>query len=662
MHASLPLRASRAALFVALLISSAAVSAQPDTLFVVLPDTAAAELDIVRDTVGWTYQLAPLSVSVDELRLSESEATVSKTALHGALRRSGLHLVRRGVALGGDFALDGFSGTDVAVVVDGERYPSSCPNRMDPPATRVNPLEVAAVRVDRSAATTQAGLGGAVAFERARPAQSARVRFGLTQTGTAGVNTDAVLAVEGRGQRVSGRLLRGRSYADGGGDSFGTRYGYTDAAVAYSLVETAARGEWKDWRYGGSLAITRDLPFPFLMMDERDNRMWSAHLGWRDHKVYANRTRHLMDNGLRASAEQMRMETDATNLTVGATGSLGDATDYELYARRWDAWNTAAMAPMHDDPMPGMDEEPMAMRQHVVPDVRLVAASLSHGVEIGLFALNAKLGLRQAAADAERLAYFRTLYPEADAEHWAVPFGLSLGYTVPLGRKASVGFTAELASEAPAPERLFIGVRRTMGAPSWSGNPTLGQPVKTALRSVLVAGRLRLNAFASHVDGAVTLAAADAGDAAFVTYTNADALVAGFDARAEWVHLALSTSYTWGQNLDAGAPLAETPPLMARATAFSPSWHGLAATFTAEAATAQHRVATDVGETATPGWVRFDAGLAYEAAGVTLALEAVNLTDALYYEHLAYRRDPFSAGRTVFEPGRLLRLRLHVLR
>ena len=200
-----------------------------------------------------------------------------------------------------------------------------------------------------------------------------------------------------------------------------------------------------------------------------------------------------------------------------------------------------------------------------------------------------------------------------------------------------------------------------LGAPSWSGNPTLDQPMKTAVRTVLTTGRLRANAFASYVSGAVTLAAASADDAAFVTYTNADALIAGFDARAEWAYLTLSTSYTWGQNLDADTPLAEMPPLMAGATVFSPRWHGLAASFTAQAAAAQRRVATTVGETETPAWLRFDAGLAYEAAGVTLALEAVNLTDALYYEHLAYRRDPFSAGRPVFEPGRLLRLRLHVL-
>lgn len=623
--------------------------AQPDTMFVVLPDTSVAELEAVRDTVGWTYHLAPLSVSVDELRLSESEAAVAKTALHGALRHSGLRLIRRGAALGGDFALDGFSGSDVTVVVDGERYPSSCPNRMDPPVTRVNPLEVAAVRVDRSAATARTGLGGAVAFQRARPAQAMRVRFGLTQTGTEGVNTDAVLAVERGGHRVSGRLLRGRSYADGAGLPFGARYGYADAAVAYTLAEAGVQGGSSGWSYGGSFALTRDLPFPYLMMDERDNRMWSAHLGWRGHKAYVNRTRHLMDNGLRAGAERMPMETDATNLTVGLTGSFGEATDYEAYARRWDAWNV-------------MGAGAAMMRQRIVPDVRLVAASVAHEREVGPFALGAKLGVTRTSADAERLAFFRTLHPHADAVHWAFPFGLSLGYTTSLSRSATVGFTAEVASGAPAPERLFVGVQRAMGPPSWSGNPMLAQPVKSALRSVLTAGRVRANAFASYVRDAVTLASASAGDAAFVTYTNADALTAGFDARAEWAYLALSGSYVWGLNLDADAPLAEMPPLTAGATAFSPNWNGFTASFTAEAAAAQRRVAVAAGETATPAWLRFDVGLAYETSGVTLALEAVNLTDALYYEHLAYRRDPFSAGRPVFEPGRVLRLRLHVLR
>ncbi|MEP0547281.1 MAG: hypothetical protein ABJF88_10150 [Rhodothermales bacterium] len=641
-----------------LLAVAAPAAAQHDTLFVVRPASGAAGVDTTLfEEAGWTYQLAPLSVGVERLRLSETDAAVEKTALHDALRRGGLRLVRRGVPLGGDFVLDGFAGADVAVVVDGERYPSSCPNRMDPPASRVNPLEVADVRVDRSTATVQGGLGGSVSFTRARPSEAGRLRFGLTQTGADGMNTDAALSAERAGHRATARLVRAQSYSDGAGRSFGARYGYADADIAYTLAEASAQGERGDWRYGASLALTRDLPFPFLMMDERDNRMASAHLGWRGHKLYVNRTRHLMDNGLRTASERMPMETDATNLTIGLIGDGHDgATTYEAYVRRWDAWNTMTMPPMGD----GMA---MPMQQHIVPDVRLAAVALAHEVEVGRLAFGAKLGLtRTAVGDAERLAFFRVLYPNAVAVRWAIPFGLSAGYAAPLGRNATAGLTAEVASEAPAPERLFVGVRRAMGTPSWSANPTLAQPVKAAVRSALTTRRLRLNAFAAYVHDAVTLVPSSLGMDRFVTYANAEALLVGFDARAEWAHLALDASTTWGHNLDRDEPLAEMLPLTVGATATSPRWLGLTASVSAEAATTQNRVASAVGETASPAWLRFDAGLTYEVGGVTLALEAVNLTDALYYQHLAYRRDPFSAGLPVYEPGRLLRLRLHLVR
>jgi len=53
-----------------------------------------------------------------------------------------------------------------------------------------------------------------------------------------------------------------------------------------------------------------------------------------------------------------------------------------------------------------------------------------------------------------------------------------------------------------------------------------------------------------------------------------------------------------------------------------------------------------------------DAGLSYDLRNASVLLEVTNVTDARYYHHLSFFRDPFAAGVHVYEPGRVVRLGL----
>jgi iron complex outermembrane recepter protein len=454
-------------------------------------------------------------------------------------------------------------------------------------------------------------------------------------------------------------MIQGQSYRDGSNLTFGDRYGYAAPDVDYRLIETSMHGRRGGLSYGASVSHTMDLPFPYLMMDERDNLMWSLQTGWREHKVYANRTVHTMDNGLRTSASMMPMSTETTHLTLGASGP-----GYDLYVRRWNGWNEISMPQPAGAGMHGANQhggQAHVMRQHIIPDIVTASASASHRLERGAWTLSGRVGVTTSGiGDDQQLAFFEGAFAQPAARRWFVPFGLSATYRLPsLAPGWAAGVTAEVASEAPAPERLYVGVRRPAPRPTWTGNPTLAQPVKASVRTTVAGDLVRADAFVAYVHGHVTLDGVVMDDRRYVTYSNADALLAGLTVRAERDPITVSAGYTWGQRLDGGEPLAEISPLTAAISARVPVASRLTATAAAEGAMAQRRVSVVAQEEPSAAWLRFDAGLAYDLGPATMTFELENVTDALYYRHLSFRRDPFSAGTPVYEPGRTIRLAVY---
>jgi iron complex outermembrane receptor protein len=587
------------------------------------------------------YALRSVEVTARSLEWGATEVLFSKEDLHRVLAQSEVELVRKGAFLASDVYMDGFAGGTVEIVIDGERFPNSCPRRMDPPAARVNPLEMARIQVDKSSAQPQSGIGGKIAFERARPAEAWTVRGGVTGRSLVGENVDAALALEGHRHRITGRILSKQPYEDARGRAFDERYGYV-GTPRYHLYETSLSGEQGPWQYDASLLISEDIPFPYLQMDERENVLWSASAGYGEHKVYVNHTHHLMDNDLRSSSNMMGMETDASNFTLGASGPF-----YEAYYRRWDAWNTMDM---------GMKQ----MRQHLMPDLRMASATASHTVRWQPVSLSAKVGLtRIGIADEGRLDLYRQQFAGANAERWFVPFSAVARYTHLLARDWTLGLVAEVASEAPIPEQMYIALKRPGNKPMWTGNPTLDAPIKTTLRGSVQSGWFTGDVYATHVHDFAGLVATGTEAVPVVTYDEIDAFMAGVNMRAAWPLADVKASYTWAHNRTHGEPLAETPSLRGQVTFRTPVVQGLQARSSVHAAAAQGRVAERLGEMTTPAWARVDLGLSYALREeMRLTLDVENVTDALYHRHLSYLRDPFSSGLTVFEPGRTLRLGL----
>ncbi len=575
-----------------------------------------------------------------------------REAMPRVLERSGVDLIRRGPSFAADLFVDGFKRSDIAVVVDNQHFYNACPNRMDVPVVRINPLEVHATRLILSSVDVAASLGGVLKVDRRIPGEAVVPMGYLQAFGGAEEGLDVGAAVEGWRHGVYARYTEARPYVDAQGRTFQDLYGYrTDARTAYRVGEISLRGKQASLLYGLSVASYRDVLFPYLLMDERDNLGWEAFVEYEGHRLYANGFRHLMDNGLRTSSAMMPMETDARTWVVGLTR----ADRYNLVVRRWIADNTMTMM------MNGM---PMEMSQRMLDILQVrVTATLSRVLNETVQG-KVRVGLEYASREDGRDDLLSMVVPQVSRRRMLPLVGVGLQ-----AQQGPVQLFLEGALESMDPEYLFIQLRRGtmngMQQPYWVGNPDLRQPIKGAVRARLPLRKggavLSLETFASYVKDYVEATRTVVQNIPIHTYRNVDALVGGFRLMGQYRFLHLEAHYTWAQNLTDDLPLSEVPPLHVRAElrprkswgvwSLSPR---LAVTYEAQ----QDRINPNLQETVTPSWYRLDAGAVVGWKGLRLEVTVENLTNELYYRHLSYLRSPFRSGVKVYEPGRRIAVSL----
>lgn len=587
------------------------------------------------DTTKVYHIQTVVEVTGKRITPTKRDFPVAKGQFNTILNTNGFSLIRKGTFFAQDIYADGLKRGDIQVVVDGERYHSACPNRMDSPLTRANPLEMASIDMVKNTATLHAGLGGAVNYHREKPQNPLKIRAGLSQAAGVTENSDAAFMLNAKDHRVNARYATGRGYEDGDGRSFIDRYGYKQN-YTYRLAEGSVIGKRDAWQYRTAFTYTEDVMFPYLQMDERVNRVWSGFVSYKGNKLYTNHTSHVMDNGLRVS--NMSMVTDATNFTVGATGSF-----YEVYYRNWDADNNIT-TPM------------TSIENHLIPNVSVASAALQKQIDKPHWGISGKAGLMyHKMGDAERLAFFKALYPDAEDSRLLPTFGLNAYFKTMLSKEVLGVVSAELASDAPATENMYITVQKPMGKPYWLGNPTMDAPLKAGMRARAMYKGAALEFFATHIWNYVNFTKASAGMVNYMTYDNIDAVLTGFNFTGEWKYVDLNASYAWAENKTGDSPLSEIPPLTVTTTLKSPSYKGLKAQLRHTYADAQTRIDESLDESTTPAWNRFDLGVSYKSRGIRFALEVENLTDELYYRHMSYLRNPYASGVTLYEPGRTFR-------
>jgi len=584
------------------------------------------------------FQLNEIEIRAKRINLGEYSNAITKDRLNNILDNNGFSLIRKGVYFAQDIYADGFKRGDINVVVDGERYHSACPNRMDSPLIRVNPLELSSVELVKNGCNIQSGLAGIVQFRRTVPEKEMKIRANISGSAGAMDGLDLAVATDLENHRISFRYAEGNPYKDADGNSFKDSYGYKDN-FKYKLAEAMFRGALKDISYGMSFTYTDNVSFPYLRMDERLNWVYSAFAKYENHKVYFNYTHHIMDNALRVSP--MFMETDAKNLTIGAIGDF-----YEVVYRNWDADNVFR-SPKFD------------FTNQLIPNVSSYLVNLFKMFKLSEFIIHSKLGMSyQNVGETERQAFYQTVHKDAGTSRLFPIFSLGASYTKTISNNLGAGFMIEVNSEAPETETMFIAVKKPLGKPFWSGNPTLTQPIKSTLRGSVNYSNFVLELYGTQVWNYVNLTKVNSNGSMFLSYNNIDAIMLGANLNGKYEFVEIDASYIWAKNNTDDSPLAEIPPLRVATKLVSPEFSGFRVQLKHTYNDSQLRIDEFLTERATTSWNRFDVGINYNWNNFGIALDVDNITNAQYYQHLSFLRDPFASGKNIHEPGRVFRVTL----
>ncbi len=556
-------------------------------------------------------------------------------------KNSPFALIRRGSAWASDLYSDGFKRNDITVTVDGERFCTACPNRMDTKVAQVEMMDIERVEMSRNSAVLQSGLGGQVNFQRRQPGEETIIYGQIMGAFDHSEEYDGSLSIEGNRMRLGGRYRTGEAYTNADGETYKDKYGYADTPAS-EIYELRGHKSFDDGDIVATYENTKDVLFPYLLMDERTNDHYQASGSYKGHRLYFNRNEHFMDNSLRTSLAMTDMATDATNTMFGMVSDK-----YEVYARNWEA----------DNRITPQSNPAMEKNNHMLPDVWRIGASIQH--ELGdkenpwLFM---RVGVAQTKVhDDSQLALYQTLESDAELSKWSIPFGVTASHLVDLSDDFLLGFSGEVSSDAPSIEQQYISVDKPGTKPDWVGNPTLSDPVRATARAAVERDILKLEVFATHVWNYPYLAKRSIEGAMYQTYEGVDAVMAGANLFASWNSIDAGVIWNWGEKTEDSSALAEIQPVTLFLGYQTPSYKNAFATARYQHAAAQNRVDASQNEDSTGSWNTLDLGIVYEMEKLRLAFDAENLTNSLYTQHLSYQRNPFASGIRVDEPGRTFR-------
>lgn len=589
-----------------------------------------------------TYYYKPITVTGVKFSQGKTQLPVEKANLSAVLDSGGFTLIRKGSFLAQDVYADGLKRGDYTVIIDGERYHNACPMRMDAPLSRINPVDIETLEMDKSSTSLQSGLGGAILVHRSIPKETWAFNGSFSQVAGAATETDFSVSGEGKNHRLNIRAATGLPFETGGGKTFRDLYGYKQN-FQYRFAESGVYGVTGDWSYGTSVMYSEEVSFPYLQMDERYSTVYNGSVGFHGHKIYLNYTDHLMNNELRTSYLTMPMETKATNLTVGITGSF-----YEVYYRRWDADNKL---------IANMGK--MVIQNHLLPEVGLYGGTVAHELDFAGLHFAGKAGVAgYQLGDSRNLDFYKKAWADSKDTRFYPVAGLSVTGTRLIADQVSVSGMLDFAAEIPEAEALYVKVQRMTGKPWWTGNPELDQPFRSTVRTNLHWSFLSADLFGSYILGYVSPASVVSGTQKYQTFDNINALLAGITVKAAGPFTETRLVYTYGENRSSGKPLTEIQPLQWMTTVKSPEWNSLQGWMRHTWENAQKRVDSSLLETESKSWNKVDAGISGTLFSFRVDLEAENLLNETFTKHLSYVRDPFSSGTRVVEPGRSFRLNL----
>ena len=678
-------------------------------------EAQARKLELVLDVAPYRQSIEvataapPNRSTLDLSGLRESPAKDLGEALS---ELDGVWKIRK-AGIDNDLVVRGFQQNNIDVLVDGSRTYAACPNHMDPPAGHVDFGEVDHVDVNKGAfdVTNAGSLGATVNIVTKRPDMGMHVKpsfsvgsfdyFNPSVTASYGGVTFEVLA--GYSYRVSD------PYKDGSGRAFTSYNSYSQMGQQQHAFDIHSGWLHLYWnptqRQQLSLSYTRQQSgltlYPYLTMDSNYDNADRATAQYTIRDVtpalrelrlqgYYTHVGHFMTDSERTSAMMGQWMMAGAATTLGAGGhveaDLGRNFTFgaESYHRNWNLLGSMHMSGM-------LTTNPS------IPDVNTLANGAFvtyHRALRERFKLtagarydHAQMDVGNPSASTANYHEFHNTrrtsnidnYPSANAQ---LSYGVSSSHQLFAG----------LGTNGRVPDAEERYISRGMGSSVNVGDPLLPITRNTEFDAGWNFHRSRFTARAEYfysflndfilvnnqpllnmpmsgnaVDGIgagvlVPLSMPMPGATSARSYANVDARLWGGEGSYTVILSGTFTlnggvSYTRGTATPELAAdvtsrnLPEMPPLRGWSVLrYTRRW--LFAEFGTIAVQRQSKVDTDLQESPTPGYALLNLKFGFTHKRLSASFSLDNLLDRLYYEHLSYYRDPYSAGVKVPEPGR----------
>jgi iron complex outermembrane receptor protein len=430
----------------------------------------------------------------------------------------------------------------------------------------------------------------------------------------------------------------------------------------------------------------KDVLYPYLLMDAMYDMTYKTGLTFYNKSidlkalVYFNSVKHDMRDTYRVSSNMAlygdySMRTLAKTKTTGFRISKGlKIADTKIkigidgYIKNWKADNRIAML-MMGTPV-DLDNRGM------IPDVDIKDLGLFVKAEkkIQNIVLSGGLRFDYTKYEASKSAFGRDNYDLYSQYYTNYSYSSSDKYisgnillSYKLDNKSDIYIGYGHSVRVPNQEELYIALKKPMAKADWVGNPNLS-PTKNDEIDLGVNYRVNLtsikvNLFYSKLTDYIYLTKirnlANTKDA--MSYKNIDAYIYGGNVELlqsfnNGFYGKVGLAYQVGKK-DNGYTtdndLVEIPPLkLISGLGFSKNnWDTyLEAIYSAK----QKNIDEELNEVETPPYLVMNFRTSYSTNKFSFTFGVDNIFDNMYYTYLSYKRDPFSSGVKVPEPGRFI--------
>ncbi len=605
-----------------------------------------------------------------------------------------------------DPVIRGMQGNQINITTDNIYTYGGCPNRMDPPSSFVPVETFDLVTISQGYRTVTKGPGGSaghVAFERLAPVFGEGEWIqGMAGGGieSNGLTRDAFadVAVGHQGFYLRGIVAAKEAgdYEDGAGEE--VRSSFSQRSAEFTAGYQAPSG--LEFSLSGGLASTEDALFEGAQMDAPldDSQKFRGMATIPIHdslfrevraEAYFSGVDHVMDNySLRTRSAPMAMRVDSDSDTYGGSVAadaeiagmqltLGvDLQRNQRLALRYAGMMDTNVNTLNSIMWPGTEIRNIGLfaegKRSLTDDLRLLVGARYDRVDVSLDRAN-----ETVAATGRSPSDLYALYYGADSGNRSENNFGGLAF-LEYDLTGTVMLTAGVSRSVRTADATERSMASDRGAGSWVGNPAIAPEAHHQAEIGVDVSRTTwsasANVYANWVNDFILRDTARGQDGVLLAngatiYRNVDAFLTGatvagrYRLMESWV-VDASATYTFGQNVSDGGPLAQIPPLDGK-VALTYEGEGWSLGGTVNGALTQTRVdddpttgsGLDTGKTS--GWVTVDLHATVDlVAPFKLRAGVTNLLDKEYAYHLnrANAFDPTNVQ--VNEPGRSVYLRV----